>query len=133
MGKAIDSGKLPSYLIDVGLAILGIQVFGDWSGALYGPIAFRLALAPGGTPPISQIAGIAGLASLGLAYSHGIDVLTKSITGGETTKGLGAEPHPDPSEVGPPPNIMAFDPGIGGCPKGYHPMLTLKGWVCKKD
>lgn len=50
-----------------GLAVAGYEAFKDWRGALLGPVSLNLATAPAGTPPVSQIAGLAGLSILGVA------------------------------------------------------------------
>lgn len=45
----------------------------DWSvvpNAFYGPLALRLATTMGGTPPVSQMAGLAGLAIIGLNVAY---------------------------------------------------------------
>ena len=52
-----------------GLAYAGYEAFKDWKGALLGPVSYKLATAPGGTPPVAQITGVAGLTTLGLALS----------------------------------------------------------------
>lgn len=41
------------------------------AAALYGPIGYKLATTMGGTPPVSQIAGLAALVGLGVAYAAG--------------------------------------------------------------
>jgi len=48
------------------LAIAGYEKFKTLHGALWGPVSYKLATAPGGTPPVAQVAGVASLAVLGL-------------------------------------------------------------------
>lgn len=67
IGESFAEGKLTGQLLDLGLALAGIQTFRNWKGALIGPIGIRLATSPGGTPPIGQMAGLAMLAYLGVA------------------------------------------------------------------
>ena len=55
--------------INIGLAYAGYDATKSWQGALLGPVSLKLAQAPGGTPPISQITGVAGLVMLGIAIS----------------------------------------------------------------
>jgi len=62
--RNIDPSDAAVYL---GVAGIGYQTFGDWRGAVYGMVSLKLATAPGGTPPVSQVAGLAGLAALGIA------------------------------------------------------------------
>jgi len=57
--------------LNISLAYAGWKAFKTWQGALFGPVALRLAQSPGGTPPISQIAGVAGLAYLGISLTGG--------------------------------------------------------------
>ena len=68
IGKAIDSGKIIDYLLYGGLAYAGYELFQDWKGALFGPVALRLAqsgnLAAGAS-------GVAGLLLLGVAGGYG--------------------------------------------------------------
>lgn len=71
IGKFIDRmtvKDVEELFLNVGLAIVGVEVFKGWKGALYGPIALRLARTDGGSPPIAQIAGVAGLLTLGLPF-----------------------------------------------------------------
>jgi len=74
IGKLIDRIP-PEAVSEIGLnaalAYAGYQVWKDWKGALFGPIALRLARSPGGTPPVSQMAGVAGLTYLGLCFTGG--------------------------------------------------------------
>jgi len=72
IGKFIDRmtvKDVEELLLNAGLAYAGYQLYKDWKGLLHGPIALRLARTWGGTPPISQIAGVAGLLTLGLAFA----------------------------------------------------------------
>jgi hypothetical protein len=65
VGKILDNIDQPGEIaLDAGLAFLGYQVFGNWKGALWGPISLRLARAQNEAAGIS---GITGLVSLGLA------------------------------------------------------------------
>jgi len=74
LAKLVESFKEnPDKWFDVGLnaalAYAGYEAFKDWRGALLGPVSLKLAQAGGGTPPISQIAGVAGLAFLGVSFA----------------------------------------------------------------
>lgn len=68
IGKAIDRIEPLEGLLLIGLALAGVEAFGDWKGALLGPIGLKLAMTQGGTPPIAQIAGVTALGILGAAY-----------------------------------------------------------------
>ena len=70
LGKIVDNSSVKDIQeagLNVALAFAGYDAFKNWKGALLGPVSLKLATAPGGTPPVSQIAGIAGLSMLGLA------------------------------------------------------------------
>ena len=72
IGKLVDkltAKDLIDISLNVGLAYAGYQVFKDWKGALFGPISLKLAQVEGGTPPVAQSAGLAGLVTLGVALS----------------------------------------------------------------
>lgn len=69
IGKLIDNLKLDpvDVLIYLGLGALSYDAFGKTpAAALVGPIGYKLATTMGGTPPVSQVAGLAILGSLGL-------------------------------------------------------------------
>ena len=73
LGKIADNTSfkdIQEIALNAGLAYAGYERFKDWKGALLGPVSLKLATAPGGTPPVSQMAGIAGLSILGLAYAQ---------------------------------------------------------------
>ena len=66
IGKSIDSGHLPDYLIYAALAYLGFETFGhSIGGAVFGPIALKLAQSPN---IAASVSGVTGLALLGAAY-----------------------------------------------------------------
>lgn len=70
IGKMTDNMKLNDWAdlgIIAGLAYLSYDVTQDLRGALIGPIGYKLATTMGGTPPLSQIAGLTILAALGMA------------------------------------------------------------------
>lgn len=67
IGKLIDRVEPIDAFINIGLAYLGYEAFHTWKGALIGPIAYKLATTQGGTPPVSQISGLAILGILGVA------------------------------------------------------------------
>lgn len=73
IGKFIDGMKendLMDLCLNAGLAYAGYETFKDWKGLLFGPISLKLATTSGGgTPPVAQIAGVAGLLSLGLSFA----------------------------------------------------------------
>jgi hypothetical protein len=52
--------------IMAGIAYQGYKVYGNWIGALIGEIGYKLATTMGGTPPVSQTAGLAILATIGI-------------------------------------------------------------------
>ena len=56
--------------LNVGLAYAGYETFKDWKGALLGPVSLKLAQTSGGTPPVAQIAGVAGLSLIGVKGIH---------------------------------------------------------------
>ncbi len=73
-GKIIDNTNLQQWFdigIMGGLALLGWDATDDPRGALIGPIGYKLATTMGGTPPVSQIAGLGILALLGLLETGG--------------------------------------------------------------
>lgn len=62
--------KVVDPIIYGGLAYLGLKTFGGLGGALFGPVALKLAMSsnmPAGA------SGVAGLATLGVAHGLGID------------------------------------------------------------
>jgi len=106
IGKFIDKLTLKDVTeaaLMGGLAYLSYEEFG-LKGALIGPIALKLALAPAGLGiPVSQTAGLLGLASLGLAMQQPPDIVEPTGPEGQT------------------------------CPEGYklsHNLLY--GWHCVK-
>jgi len=54
-------------ILNLGLAYAGYEALRDWKGAVLGPVSLKLAQTQGGTPPIAQIAGVAGLSLIGVA------------------------------------------------------------------
>lgn len=70
--KDIGVDKLGELAAYVGVGLLGYETFNDWKGALFGLVSLKLASSPGGTPPVSQVSGLIGLASLGIASFVGI-------------------------------------------------------------
>lgn len=78
IGKFIDKLTLKDVTeaaLMGGLAYLGYKEFG-LDGALIGPVALKLATTPGGMGiPVSQTAGLIGLASLGLAMQTPPDIV----------------------------------------------------------
>ena len=83
IGKLVDSGKIPDLIVDAGCAYFGVKAAQRildlrglqatpeqlFAGAVIGLLGKRLALAEGGTPAVSQIAGLTILASIGLIDS----------------------------------------------------------------
>lgn len=65
IGKSIDSGHLPDYLLNAALAYLGWEAFQDPIGLIYGPVALKLATA---SNVIAGAAGVVGLTLLGLSF-----------------------------------------------------------------
>lgn len=55
-----------------GLAYAGYERWHHWKGAIIGPVSLKLALAPGGTWHVSQVAGLAGLVNIGCALDVNI-------------------------------------------------------------
>lgn len=55
-----------------GLAYAGYERWKHWKGAIIGPVSLKLALAPGGTWHVSQLAGLAGLVNIGCALDVNI-------------------------------------------------------------
>jgi len=107
IGKAIDTGKIPDYLINAGLAYLGYETFQDWRGLLFGPIALKLAT---GGNLAAGVAGVTALALLGLGFGgeQRIDFVKAEVIKDE--KGLVKEVK---------------------CPEGYEPLYYHgKGWKC---
>lgn len=69
IGKIIDNAtpmQLAEISLMAGLAWLGYDATKDLRGSLAGVLGYKLATTMGGTPPVSQIAGLAILAYLGL-------------------------------------------------------------------
>jgi len=70
IGKIIDNSNVKDVqeiALNIALAYAGYEALGDWKGALLGPISLKLAQTTGGTPPVAQITGVAGLSLIGLA------------------------------------------------------------------
>ena len=82
IGKIIDNSSLKD-VTDVAmmgaLAYLGYEHFKNPAGALIGPLGYKLATTMGGQPPASQIAGLAILGAMGLAYYNPLDVVQETI------------------------------------------------------
>jgi hypothetical protein len=99
--------------INAGLAYLGFEVFGDWKGALVGPIALKLATADS---EIGAAAGVAALGILGLlpvaggvinAWKEWVEQLTgRTVEWADTS---------------------------GNCPPGYTKYVGHQGVYCLKD
>ena len=119
IGKIIDNAK-PQDLAEVGimlgLAYAGYEAFKDWKGLLVGPIGLKLAMAPGGTWHVSQIAGVGMLASLGVALSP-VDAEGKVMLGG--IPGIETRPIGPQEEL-----IMTFGKA---CPEGYSQLTQAFG------
>ena len=129
----IPASAIPDLAIMGGLAWLGFSKFKSPGGALFGPISYKLALAPGGTPPVAQMTGVAGLTALGLSLAYKPD------------EAPGWAPGAPPAPIIPKdtwtlyideegkewclPTYVAFDPKKG-CKHPYEPQLTLQGWRC---
>jgi hypothetical protein len=116
MGKWLENAK-PNDIVDIalygGLAYLSLVALSEKetlpSGervikayhpqdVLYGPIALKLATTMGGTPPVSQSAGLLALASLGLMYSGWIQVPKDLQEAGAKMIGSKASPFPFETE-----------------------------------
>lgn len=73
IGKIVDNSSIKDIAdatLMASLAYLGAQRFHDWKGAFIGPVAFKLATAPGGgTLDPSRLTGVAGLLFLGACVS----------------------------------------------------------------
>ena len=80
--KIIDNSSLKD-VSDVAmmgaLAYIGYQHFKSPEGALIGPLGYKLATTMGGTPPASQIAGLAILGAMGLAAYDPIPKIQETI------------------------------------------------------
>lgn len=109
IGKIIDNTSVKD-LAEVGLmaslAYAGYEVWGDWKASLFGPVALKLAQSPGGTPPVSQLAGVAGLSYLGLCFTGGAfgsflsDPIGAFKTEGDLIKKRGGALYVKPTEEG---------------------------------
>jgi hypothetical protein len=83
IGKTLDAGNLPDLILDAGVAYFGARAADElaraasngqngatpeqlFAGIITGLVGKRLALALGGTPPVSQIAGLAILSGIGV-------------------------------------------------------------------
>jgi len=70
LGKIVDNSSVKDIqeaTLNIALAIAGYEAFHNWKGSLLGPVSLKLATTQGGTPPVAQITGVAGLSLLGLA------------------------------------------------------------------
>lgn len=74
--KGVGTAKLGELAAYTGVALIGYEAFQDWKGAVFGLVSLKLASSPGGTPPVSQVSGLIGLASLGVASFVGVPGLT---------------------------------------------------------
>ena len=64
LGKIADNTSfkdIQEIALNAGLAFAGYEAFHNWKGALLGPVSLKLATTQGGTPPVAQITGVAGL------------------------------------------------------------------------
>lgn len=120
IGKFIDGLRVPDVIELIlygGLAYLGYEASGRKPiGLLWGPVSFRLATTMGGTPPVSQIAGLASLGMLGLAFvaPAEIPIKTSEPTIIKVTEGPGAGQVKD---------VI--------CPVGSTPIYIFgAGWKC---
>ena len=79
IGKVIDNLTAKDVIeaaLMGGLAYLAYQEFG-WQGALIGPVSLKLATTPGGVGfPLSQAAGLIGLAAIGLAMQEPPEIVS---------------------------------------------------------
>lgn len=67
VGQIVNNSKVADFsalFMNAGLALAGFQVFQSWQGALWGPVSLKLATSEN---LAAGIAGVAGLATLGLA------------------------------------------------------------------
>lgn len=146
LGLAVDKMKLNDWA-DLGiigaLAYLGYDLSKDWRGMLIGPIGYKLATTMGGTPPVSQIAGLTTLAVLGIASGASTGLIFNLPEGTITPiPGTNAEETEKAQEENRPPDLTPnLAPmtdvwsNIAGvhCSAGYILDWDLfHGWYCKK-
>lgn len=77
--------------------LLAIEGFRKGYGPVMGPVALKLALAPAGTIPVSQTAGLAMLALLGLTERGEFEKLEKTISQKIEGAGIIKPPFEDPT------------------------------------
>lgn len=121
-GQKADA--LKDLVLDVGLAALGVKAFGSVEGALLGPVSLRLARTRGGTPPIAQMTGVAGLVILGVANA-----------GNKDRPGVEAHFPAGQPEIGKALINAKIDPmsNLATCPKGYRKITPYPGLImCQK-
>ena len=73
IGKIVDNSSVKDIqeaVLNIALAYAGYETFNDWRGGLLGPVSLKLAETSGGTPPVAQIAGVAGLSIIGVKGMH---------------------------------------------------------------
>lgn len=129
----------------IGVGMWGWKHLNNPTAFLSGAIGYKLARTEGGTPPVSQVAGLAILAGMGLiGLAPGIaEALSIIASGGsithsdvqdiETLNQLGAPPKELTPEEEEDTTIQPFSPETGCSHLGedWVPWLTLDGWVCK--
>jgi hypothetical protein len=115
IGKAADNMSLKDWAelaLMGGIAYAGYSV-GGIPGLIIGPLGYKLATTMGGTPPVSQIAGLGILGGIGLL------ALTPPA-GMEIT---------EPEEIITIPGTPFIEEII--CPPGWEPMYMFGvGWQC---
>jgi len=95
------------------VGILGWDTFKDWKGGVFGVVSYKMATTPGGTPPVSQVVGVAGLATIGVCslYQEKINEAIK-VLNGEPIYTDTTDPYIDPET-----NQIT-------CPEGYKLVVS---------
>jgi len=108
--------------LDLALFAAGWKAFGNPIGSLVGPISLKLAQTEGGLGSPSQIAGVAGLIILGVAFGGNSERPPEEA--------FYPVQQPDPSK----PMIRAtIKGGLAICPEGYVKVNPYPGIVmCQK-
>jgi hypothetical protein len=83
IGKILDNMHMNPVdaAIAAACAYLGYDTTKNWQGALAGIVSYKLATTMGGTPPVSQIVGVIGLGTLGLANPGILNEIQNLLTG----------------------------------------------------
>jgi len=124
IGKIVDNSSIKDIAeasLTAALAYAGYQRFKGVGGALLGPVSLKLAQTPGGITSPSQIAGVLGLCTLGVAMNS--DVI-KDVIG---------EPLVDTAAmaVGVDPARVTFVMPWESCPPGFAKTSAM-GYICSR-